>query len=62
MGTFSNIAAHAHHKIYDIKWENIFVLDIDDDFFKREALLIRQKNNLYQNSGVTVSTIWSSLL
>ena len=42
-----------------------FVLDYDVDFFKRkvkESLLIRQKNNFNQDSGLAVSPIWLSLL
>ena len=41
------------------------LLDYDDDFFKRkvkEALLIRQKSNFNQDSGLAVSPIWLSLL
>ena len=50
--------AHAHQELHDIDWENTFVLNYDDDFFKRkvkEALLIRQKNNFNQDSGLAVS-------
>ena len=61
----SAVAAHAHQEVHDIDWENTFVLDYDDDFFKRkvkEALLIRQKSNFNQDSGLAVSPIWLSLL
>ena len=61
----SAVAAHAHQEVHDIDWENTFVLDYDDNFFKRkvkEALLIRQKNNFNQDSGLAVSPIWLSLL
>ena len=60
----SAVAAH-HQELHDIDWENTFVLNYDEDFFKRkvkEALLIRQKNNFNQESSLAVSPIWLSLL
>ena len=33
----SAVAAHAHQELHDIDWENTFVLNYDDDFFKREV-------------------------
>ena len=57
-------SAVADHEFHNLNWENTLVLDYDDDFFKRkvkEALLIRQKNNFNQDSGLAVSPIWLSL-
>jgi len=50
---------------HDIDWENTSVLDYDNDFYRRkvkEALLIKQKANFNQDSGLAVSPIWSSVL
>ena len=61
----SAVAAHAHQELHDIDWENTSVLDYDDDFYRRkvkEALLIKQKANFNQDSGLAVSPIWSSVL
>ena len=48
---------------HNIDWENASVLDYDDNFYRRkvkEALLIKQKANFNQDSGLAVSPIWSS--
>ena len=41
-----------------------YSMDYDEGFFKKkvkEALLIRQKNNFNQDSGLAVSLVWLSL-
>ena len=56
----SAVVAHAHQEFHDIDWENTFVLDYDDDFFKRkvkETLITRQKSNFNHDSGYLVITV-----
>ena len=61
----SAVAAHAVSTLHDIDWENSYVLEHEDNFFKRkvkEALLIHTHQNFNLDDGLAVSPVWTSLL
>ena len=61
----SAVAAHAVSTLQDIDWENSYVLEHEDNFFKRkvkEALLIHTHQNFNLDDGLAVSSVWTFLL
>ena len=61
----SAVAAHAHTSLHDIHWANSSIFHTEHDFKKHkisEALLIQTTKSFNQDSCLTVSPIWTSIL